>query len=157
MTSNKVYLLPKLHPELSIWRRIIDRQKDLRLLSLQLSPDSFTSTYAREVNFTHRDWEARLQNPVASTFVAIGPPEEEIEGGHVDDPLSGTWVGMVVLVGPLRRFDEQKRQMSKSTYDGSVAHYFEFELCGMFVLPYAQGTGLGKALVTSAVDHAKLR
>jgi GNAT superfamily N-acetyltransferase len=146
MASNKVYLLPNSHPDSSIWSQIINRQKDLRLLSLRLSPNSFSSTYAREVNFTEHDWKGRLQNPAANTFIAIGPSEGEIEGSHGDHLLTGTWVGMVVLVGPFGRFDERKR----------AERYFDFELCGMFVLPYAQGTGFGKALVTSAVDHAKI-
>jgi hypothetical protein len=49
----------------------IEPYKKLRLKSLRLNPEAFTSTYEDEALFAVDVWENRLKNPLASTIVAI--------------------------------------------------------------------------------------
>ena len=154
----RIQLLPRLHHDPSVWTQIIERQKILRLQSLQLSPESFSSTYARETKFTEKDWEARLQNPLAFTFVAVGPPGETAEGLGDDDLLNGVWVGMVVLIGPfiqvrsLAQNDLGREEKGKE--QRPVRPQYDYRIDGLIVLPQARRLGLGKALLMSAIDHA---
>jgi hypothetical protein len=58
------------HDEAGI-RKYIDQYKTFRLLSLQLSPHAFASTYATEAAFNDEVWYERLSNPGANTFMVI--------------------------------------------------------------------------------------
>jgi ribosomal protein S18 acetylase RimI-like enzyme len=154
----KIQLLPKSHHDLSVWTQIIERQKLLRLQSLQLSPESFSSTYAREAIFTEKDWQARLQNPLAFTFVAVCPPGETTEGLGDDYLLNGAWVGMVVLIGPFIQIRSLAQKdlghEEKGEEQRPVRPHYDYHINGLIVLPHARRLGLGKALLKLAIDHA---
>jgi len=156
--SYKVQLLPKSHHDPSVWTQIIERQKSLRLQSLQLSPESFSSTYAREARFTEKDWEARLQNPLAFTFIVVGPPGGTAEGLGDYDFLNGAWVGMVVLIGPFIRIGSLAQKdlghEEKVEEQRPMRPHYDYQVDGLIVLPQARRLGLGKALLKLAIDHA---
>ncbi|KAJ4354397.1 uncharacterized protein N0V89_006133 [Didymosphaeria variabile] len=143
--SYSIVRLPKSHSHPPTWKALIAKQKTLRLQSLLTSPDSFSSTYEREIAFTDADWEARLQNPSAYTLIAVKSTasragNDRDEGRLDSDYLDGEWVGSVVLVGP-----EEKHGSPFATFD----------ICALFVLPEARGTGLGGKLIESAASEAQ--
>lgn len=136
----------------------MERQKALRLQSLQLSPESFSSTYAREAKFIETDRGARLQNPVAFTLVAISLPEKRVDGLEVDVLLNGAWVGMVVLIGSLVRdpsfSPNDSCDQGKEDGQRPVPSRNEYGVDGLFVLPEARRLGIGQLLLQTAMDHA---
>lgn len=52
-------------------RAHVEQYKAFRLYSLKTAPNSFGSTYEREVAFTDDVWYNRLANPIATTFIAV--------------------------------------------------------------------------------------
>ncbi|KAF2120498.1 hypothetical protein BDV96DRAFT_594956 [Lophiotrema nucula] len=153
MSSYTVHLLPRKHSNSAIWTSIIAKQKALRLQSLQIAPEAFSSTYEREIAFKDEEWEKRLQNPSAHTFAVVKTHEDEDKGDEItekDDEdgelVEGEWVGMSVLFGPLSS-DNGKIETGKKVI---------FEIFGLFVLPDKRGLGLGKKLVDAAVEHGKV-
>ncbi|KAG8214401.1 hypothetical protein J3R82DRAFT_9394 [Butyriboletus roseoflavus] len=65
--------------------------KTLRLASLQVDPQAFSSTYAREVAFSEDFWRQRLESPFKQTLVA-----SVLE----DAGETGEWIGTASIVGP---------------------------------------------------------
>ncbi|KAF2706536.1 hypothetical protein K504DRAFT_535988 [Pleomassaria siparia CBS 279.74] len=51
----KLHQLPEEHPDPTVWTEINKQHRDLRFQSLNISPDSFCSTYNREFNFSNAD------------------------------------------------------------------------------------------------------
>ena len=147
--SDHILLLPKCHHDPVAWAILIAKQKGLRLQSLLTSPESFSSTYERESSFDDSDWEARLQNPLAYTYIARSRLQPSLSTNHVHTPeetlgifLHSDWVGSATLFGPAT---------TGSDSDESVV----MDVYGLFVLPEARGSGLGSALLDRCVEHAR--
>ncbi|KAH7114264.1 hypothetical protein B0J11DRAFT_618965 [Dendryphion nanum] len=147
MSSNKIHLLPKTHPDPAVWSRLVRCHKCFRLQSLQMSPESFSSSYQREATFSDVEWEARLQNPLASSFTAIKMPGNNVATDRVEELANAQWLGMAVLYGPL--------EPASSESDSSVAK-LHFEIFALYVLPDARGSGIGKSLIDAAIAHGRL-
>lgn len=98
--------------------------KSIRLQSLLDSPDSFGSTYAREVLLTDVEWRARLE-PSVRVIEAL--------------PLIGEWNGQPVALawGMIH---------ANAT---NVAHIYQ-----MWVRPESRGKGIAKALLRQIVQWA---
>ncbi|KAL4863650.1 hypothetical protein BDV12DRAFT_206346 [Aspergillus spectabilis] len=147
---------------------ILTKYKTLRLAGLQTNPNSFTSTYSREIQYTDETWAARLLNPLARIFIAV-QPATVIDSGNDSDSdlerLSGrNWVGQLTLLGPVifpvgnEKADNAPWELFKDINfeqaakaeiaPGSRVVYI---LVGMYVLPEAQGRGVGRGLVEAAV------
>lgn len=102
--------------------------RELRLGSLQESPEAFGSTYGEESSRTERawrDWAAgRWRGGTAALFV-----------GRADDgKVLGTATG------------------AEYEADTGVAHVY-----AMWVAPDARGAGVGRALLDAVADWARLR
>jgi ribosomal protein S18 acetylase RimI-like enzyme len=122
-------------------RRYVDQVKAFRLLSLQTSPESFLSTYAREIAFTDDVWYERLSNPKAVTFIAV---------------QSGRIVSSIAVIGPLPYGPDALSPLGNPwvTMDGDAAVKIpassHWRINGMFTLPEARGQGTAKALIEAA-------
>lgn len=115
-------------------------------------PTAFGSTYDREINFTDNDWLARIENPLAKTWVAVRPRD------HDRRVLSAT-----SLVGPLANPDpaSNPHQASSEMRDGSDHHQIHgeaspmsFQIAGLYTAPEARGQGIAKAAVKTAMEYA---
>ncbi|WP_404427389.1 GNAT family N-acetyltransferase [Ureibacillus chungkukjangi] len=98
---------------------------ELRLRALQTDPESFGSTYEREVNFPIEAVEERIRQ--AEDRYVLGAFEE---GG--------------ALVGVVRFMRDTAR---KSKHKGNIY--------GMYVAPEVRGHGVGKKLMQEAIIRAK--
>ncbi|KAF2471973.1 uncharacterized protein BDR25DRAFT_392983 [Lindgomyces ingoldianus] len=151
-----ISLLPKAHDDLDIWDQIISNQKGLRLQSPQISPESFSSSYEKESQFTRNDWEARLQTPLASTFISSelkrGSTLDEV---NIADVVQQPWLGSAVLVGPISSFADSSISecLTEDPETEERGPVLRFEICGLFVRPDSRQLGLGKALIEAAVLH----
>lgn len=97
----------------------------LRLRALQTNPESFGSTYEREVHFTTEQVEERIRQ-VKDRYV-LGAFQED-----------GSLVGIVQVV----RESNQKFQHKGTIY-------------GMYTAPEVRGQGVGKALMEEVIHRAK--
>ncbi|KAM0366746.1 hypothetical protein ACHAPK_008220 [Fusarium culmorum] len=98
--ANRAVTLPRSLSDPTQWDELIDKYRSFRLSSLELSPKSFSSTYAREVELTTANWETRLRNPLAINIVVVANPDT----GSLEDDLSLTlnspWLASLVVCGP---------------------------------------------------------
>ena len=121
-------------------RRWVDQVKSFRLHSLQTSPKSFLSTFARESAFTDEVWYERLSNPKAITFVAV---------------QSDRIISSIALIGPLPYGPDELSPLGnpwvslsgEATVQIATTHW---RINGMFTLPEARGQGTAKALIEAA-------
>jgi GNAT superfamily N-acetyltransferase len=136
-----IFLIPHDDESARSW---MQRIKAFRLFSLQVAPDAFLSTYAREVAFTDDVWYGRLTNPDAFTFVAL---------------QSSRVVGSLALVGPLPSRPEERTPLANpwlQTNGDTAAPVKEpdashWRINGMFVLPEARGQGVAKGLIEKSI------
>jgi ribosomal protein S18 acetylase RimI-like enzyme len=109
--------------------------KDGRLRALLDSPESFGSSYQREVAFDDAVWMERASTgekaSSGATWVAA-------------DPLENRFLGMVTVI-------ETKLASLELVGQELVG----MDLVGMWVDPTARGTGLADALVRTAINHAQ--
>ncbi|CVK99294.1 uncharacterized protein FMAN_02150 [Fusarium mangiferae] len=157
--SLKVLTLPKSLSNPIQWGNLVDLYKEFRLLSLRLSPESFSSNYAREAEFTKDIWEARLSNPLASSIVITSDPNP----GSVDDLsliLNQPWLASLVLYGPLKAktaaktWEDLQKFEPGSTYFGPIADEIEsaYVLNAIYVPPSQRRKGLANKLIEHAKD-----
>jgi RimJ/RimL family protein N-acetyltransferase len=99
--------------------------QEIRLSALKINPESFSSTYEREVKFTLETVVERLK-PDDDKFVL---------GAFVDRNLL---VGIVTFM---------RESSPKTAHKGNVY--------GMFVVPKMRGHGLGKSLLLELIRKAK--
>ncbi|KAF4422044.1 gnat family [Fusarium acutatum] len=143
------------------WNQLVDQYKEFRLLSLQLSPESFSSNYAREAEFTKDTWEARLSNPLASSLIIVSDPNPD----SVDDLsliLNQPWFASLVLYGPLeaktaaKTWEDRQKFEPGSLYFGPIADEIEsaYVLNAIYVLPSQRRQGLANKLIEYAKELA---
>ncbi|QPC70635.1 hypothetical protein HYE68_001387 [Fusarium pseudograminearum] len=99
MTS-KAVTLPRSLSDLTQWDDLIDKYRSFRLSSLELSPKSFSSTYAREVELTKANWETRLRNPLAINTVVVANPDTSSLDDDLSLILNSPWLASLVICGP---------------------------------------------------------
>ncbi|KAF9441755.1 hypothetical protein P691DRAFT_714906 [Macrolepiota fuliginosa MF-IS2] len=122
----------------------IVQYKDLRLQALQIDPQSFSSTYERELSMTYDQWRARLQSRDKATIVATASfqSSERLSWQH-------KWVGMITVLGPkiLKQFGFT---VPRSVQGGS--HY---AFMGVWIHPSHRGKGLGRRLISAGMDWTR--
>ena len=101
--------------------------QDLRLRGLKEHPDAFGSTYERESAYTMEFVAERLR-------LTAGSPNNFTLGAYRQEELLG--------VVTFRRIDGQREQ-----HRGNIL--------GMYVRSEEQGKGIGRALLSKAIDLAK--
>lgn len=98
--------------------------RDVRLRALKNAPDSFGSTYEKEVTRTVGDFIERIRHT-----------KDQFTLGCFDD--SNTLVGIVNFV---------RENMLKTAHKGNIY--------GMYIDPQFRGRGLGKALLFALIERA---
>jgi len=146
-----IHIIPKSCSDPSSWATLVAKQKALRLLSLLTAPESFSSTYEREIVFTWAEWEARLQHPFVYTLVAVKTPSASNDSA-LQDLIDGEWVGCSVLLD-ISRLSNPSSSKTEIAEKSNLAGTFEIN--GLFVSPEARGHGLGGALIEASISHAQ--
>ncbi|VUC36333.1 unnamed protein product [Clonostachys rosea] len=157
-----VFSLPKAFAPAEKLDPIIERYKAFRLLSLKQSPESFSSSYEREIAFPDETWIKRVCGPLSTNIIAVtGDPigSESSKEQERELLLNEEWLASLTLSGP---FDKEAAvAMFKSNMwidspsiimDDETEFYFG--LYGMYVAPNARGAGLGVSLVEYAKEKA---
>lgn len=150
-----VIILPKSLSSTEKSELLVNRYKRFRLLSLQLSPEAFGSTYATEAAFPLKIWESRVSNPLATNLIAVATESSprRLEAPGTDLILEKDWLASLTLVGPFNEEDASKKFEAMYIRPGIVTEgdsKWCFALSAMYVLPTARGGGLGGKLVEYA-------
>ncbi|KAF4440613.1 gnat family [Fusarium austroafricanum] len=159
--SHKAVTLPKQLSDPAQWDKLIQKYKDFRLTSLRQSPESFSSTFIRELNFPKETWETRLKNLQALNTVIVSDPNP----GTADDLsliLNSPWLGSLVLSGPLeaktaaKTWEEKQNFEPGSTEFGPIADdiNWAYVLNAIFVLSSERRKGLANKLIEYAKNLA---
>ncbi|KAF5675864.1 gnat family protein [Fusarium circinatum] len=157
--SLKALTLPKSLPDPNQWDKLVGQYKEFRLLSLQLSPESFSSNYAREAAFTRDIWEARLSNPAASSIIIVSDPNPGTTDA-ISLILNQPWLASLVLYGPLeaktaaKTWEDLQKFEPGSTYFGPIEDEIEsaYVLNAIYVHPSQRRKGLANKLIEYAKD-----
>ncbi|KAH7349662.1 hypothetical protein B0T11DRAFT_289666 [Plectosphaerella cucumerina] len=140
---------------------LVEKYKSFRLLSLQLSPECFGSTYAREAAFPPETWISRITNPGATNVVAVSGPDTH---ENADPLLTREWLASLTLIGPLEASKALDMFKAQTSVDPSLLEFgdisdgrsrWHFLLNAMYVVPGARGRGLGRGILDFAKEIAR--
>ncbi|RSL68060.1 hypothetical protein CEP54_002923 [Fusarium duplospermum] len=164
--NTRAVALPKSLPDPAQWGQLIARYKKFRLLSLKQSPESFGSSYTREVAFSEEIWASRLNNPVALNIVLVSEPDAEAEAtDDISLILNSPWLAALTLVGPLEaktaaKTYEDKMHLQPDTVSfGPPAPGVDstYVLNAMYVLPSQRRKGLSYKIIDFAKQLALIK
>lgn len=158
-STMRVLSLPKTLDSADDFDGLIERYKAYRLLSLQLSPHAFGSSYDREVVFPRDTWVGRLSSPLSTNIIAVaGQPDSCEENAETALLFHEEWLGSLLLRGPLDKdatiaeFGSYFTDSMGKALDDSIECYFG--LFAMYVLPTSRGLGVGTAVLEYAKKEA---
>ncbi|KAF5695610.1 GNAT family acetyltransferase acetyltransferase [Fusarium denticulatum] len=123
------------------------KYRDLRLRALKASPESFSSTYEIESQFTDAEWVDRLLQDDRENFVCVATP--------VDPNASSMaqWVGQVTLRGPVSKKDFTLPETSGQPKSGEDDEEDRWQMLSLFILSEHQGRKLGQSLCREVIRH----
>ncbi|KAG9496492.1 hypothetical protein J7337_011268 [Fusarium musae] len=123
------------------------KYRDLRLRALKASPESFSSTYEIESQFTETQWMDRLLQDDRENFVCIATPI------NPDTSSAAQWIGQVTLRGPFSRKDFTLPEVSGQPMPGGDDEEDRWQMLSLFILPEHQGRKLGQGLCREVIRH----
>nr|POE49306.1 hypothetical protein CFP56_32456 [Quercus suber] len=141
---------------------IVSKFRAFRLHALRTSPEAFASSYEIEVQREPNQSLQRLISPKAAHFIAVNPSADLLSLAEQK------WLGMIVLLGPedqtssvtvSAQSDPFTRLTLCSSNDESepkekLTRVWHYHLNGVFVCPSSRKTGLGTALIQTALGKA---
>lgn len=120
----------------------IVQYKELRLQAVKADPQSFSSSYERELSLSYEQWKARLQSRDKVTIIAAASfqSSERLSWQH-------KWVGMITVVGPkvLQTFGFTPPRVMP----GGGNYYL---LMGVWVHPGHRRKGLGREMISAGLE-----
>ncbi|EEH46732.2 uncharacterized protein PADG_02830 [Paracoccidioides brasiliensis Pb18] len=168
-SETKVIHVPREWPSPTFGERLCQLYKAARLRALKEDPQAFLSTYDRESKFNDATWVQRLRNPLSNTFVAIRTEADSAEISEIEHVSQNEWLGMIVLLGPkalpadgsesqtlwnpfLQPASHTEAADPLSIVDSEAAYI----AVSMFVLPEARRQGVGRKLIETSVEAARV-
>ncbi|KAF4494985.1 Acyl- N-acyltransferase [Fusarium agapanthi] len=123
------------------------KYRDLRLKALKASPESFSSTYEIESQFTEKEWMDRLLQDGRENFICVATPAD------AGSSSVAQWVGQVTLRGPVSRRDFTLPEISGQPMPGRDDEEDRWQMLSLFILPEHQGRKLGQDLCREVIRH----
>lgn len=176
-TAYKVVTLPKLDQQSyrkdSQATSLAHTFRDFRLLALKTAPAAFAASYHEESQRGLEQTFERLTNVKAIQFVALphgdgeSPPHAEVSDANIEELLSQSWLGTIVILGPQNDTSQPvtastdpfaamtSANIEESTPRPEKQAKLHYHLNGVFVVPTARGSGLGRRLIEAALRKAK--
>lgn len=173
MSTTKIALISNTTTDHETLDALIDRYRALRVHALKNDPQAFGSKYTDELHFPREKWQARIQKPIARTFIAL----DDTANVHSRDKcspdrndalpalLTRKWVGTLTVVGPKAIPDVNKGakelldlfKMSQAKSSGREVQgpFIAYMLNGMYVVPEERNRGRGRRLVQEVIGYAR--
>ncbi|KAF8625946.1 hypothetical protein AX17_006672 [Amanita inopinata Kibby_2008] len=129
----------------------IRNHKRLRLTSLKLDPEAFSSSYEREVNFDDSIWRQRLGNTDRLYIVARVQASNPNRFSDNADTGDETWVGSV-MVASLDMLKSLNYPVLQSILDKGSSMYF---ILGLWIHPQHRKKGQARRLLQAGLDWAR--
>ncbi|RGP67638.1 gnat family [Fusarium sporotrichioides] len=156
--ASKAVTLPRSLTDPTQWDELIEKYKSFRLSSLQLSPKSFSSTYAREVELPKSKWEARLSNPLAINTVVVSNPDTGSASDDLSLVLHSSWLASLVVCGPFHADTAAKKWEEQQGFDPGCLNFgppkpgieWAYVLNAIYVPPSQRRKGLANRLIENA-------
>lgn len=139
------YEILQLPHDLNGAQSYVKSYQTFRLLSLQVAPEAFLSTYEREKEFTDDIWIGRLTNPSATTFVVLD---------------AGRIVSTMTVISNLPHAPEELSPLGNPWVEVNknasslLSNVLHSRINGMFTLPEARRQGLGQKLIERGIAFA---
>ncbi|RKL45636.1 hypothetical protein BFJ72_g3181 [Fusarium proliferatum] len=121
--------------------------RDLRLKALKASPESFSSTYEIESQFTETQWVDRLLQEDRENFVCIATPV------NPGTSSMAQWVGQVTLRGSVSKRNFTLPEASGQPMPGEDNEEDRWQMLSLFILSEHQGRKLGQGLCREAIKY----
>ncbi|KAJ4482843.1 hypothetical protein C8J55DRAFT_427233 [Lentinula edodes] len=135
----------------------VDKHASLRLLALETNPECFSSTLEDERRLSPEQWRGRIDTEDRVTFIAASSFADTSDSSTLLDDDTAKWVGLVTVLTPeflQERWVDLPRKFRKfAMRSGKPAHV----LVSMWVHPEHRHKGLGRLLISQAVDWVKNR
>ncbi|KAM0230299.1 hypothetical protein ACHAPO_009292 [Fusarium lateritium] len=155
--ASKAVILPRSLSDPTQWDKLIDKYRAFRLSALELSPKSFSSTYAREVELPKEKWEARLSDPLAINTVVVSKPDTS-SADDLSLILNSPWLASLVLCGPFDAHSAAKTWERQQNFDLGYLNFGPLKpdikqayvLNAIYVPPSQRRKGLANRLVENA-------
>ncbi|OBS24488.1 hypothetical protein FPOA_05029 [Fusarium poae] len=155
--ASKAVILPRSLSDPIQWDKLIDKYRSFRLSALDLSPQSFSSTYAEEVELPKEKWEARFSNPLVVNIVIVSNPDT----GSVSDLsliLNSPWLASLVSCGPFDAMTAAKTWEQQQNFEPGCLDFgplgtdikWAYVLNAIYVPPLQRRKGLANRLIEYA-------
>lgn len=149
------YTIFPIEPPISPFQ--LNAYKTLRLTSLQMDPQAFASTYAREVAFSEDIWRERLDSRFKQTMVAsvqdsVSPTSERGVDDKEKATETGEWIGTATIVGPSGILPSILAPFKEA---GVGTNWEMYALFAMWVHPAHRGKGVGVQLVKACLEWVR--
>ncbi|KAJ3805864.1 hypothetical protein F5876DRAFT_51097 [Lentinula aff. lateritia] len=125
----------------------VDKHASLRLLALRTNPECFSSTLDDERRLSPEQWRGRIDTEDRVTFIAVA--SEILKYTPFDAPLDPTFSSSSSSFADISD--------SPTLLDDDTAKWPAHVLVSMWVHPEHRHKGLGRLLISQAVDWVKNR
>ncbi|KAI0109555.1 hypothetical protein GGR51DRAFT_511935 [Nemania sp. FL0031] len=143
-------------------RFYLEQCKPFRLASLQQDPHAFGSTYKREIAFDDEAWLSRINNPSATTYVAVQSDDNRVVASTSligplpkSSPVSNPY--QLVVSAAAAAVVQGDANNNNNKNDDPSGEPLCFQMSAVYTSPEARGQGLAKSLIKTATEEARGR
>lgn len=136
---------------------LVSKYRTTKLAALKAEPAGFAAKYADEVRHPDSLWQQRLAAPstiIICVATAPGSKPSSTTTSAEDVLLSGDWVGMITIRGPLP-YSIFHLPESGQPIPANPSLETRWHLCSLYTSPVHRGRGIAKKLVNASIEAAR--
>lgn len=138
---------------------LAQKYKELRLLGLEKSPESFGSSLAVEQQYPDSIWQRHvLKNDLETFICSVSPPNSTAKIADVTSNDS-TWIAQVTVRGPIDAKEFELPEASGQDFSAATASPTEerWQFLGLYVHPDYRGHHVAFRLCQEAIQWLETR
>jgi ribosomal protein S18 acetylase RimI-like enzyme len=145
-----VIRIPASSPRLA---QIVTKFRETKLAALKAEPDGFAVKYADEALHPIAAWQQRLAAP-STILICVATSDPTPASSDEDALISGEWVGMSTIRGPLPYSVFHLPESGQPVPDDPALET-RWHLCNVYTSEAHRRQGLARRLVHASVDAAR--